>query len=247
MRDWPAGVALRRHASLDSTNEEARRLAGSGERGPLWILALEQSAGRGRRGRAWVSQGGNLFATLLLGARPPASAELGFAAGLAVSDVLARYAPSATVALKWPNDVLLDGKKAAGILLEALGGEALAIGIGVNLAHHPQSTEFPATSLKLVTGRAAMIDDALQLLAVRMSAWYEVWRSQGFASGLRRPWLERAAGLKGQIRARLDEGEMEGTFEGLDEDGALLLRREGGAVARITAGDVFFPSMTSQG
>jgi BirA family biotin operon repressor/biotin-[acetyl-CoA-carboxylase] ligase len=238
--DWPNGVGLYRCDSIDSTNEEARRLAASGERGPLWIVAREQTAGRGRRGRAWVSQAGNLFATMLVSASSSVFAELGFAAGLAAGEVVARYAPFAGVALKWPNDVLLGGKKVAGILLEGLGGDRLGIGIGINLVHHPEGTEFPATSLRVITGRVPDAEEALVILATSMAAWYEVWRAQGFAKGLRGAWIERAAGLRQDIRARLDGGEMRGVFEGLDEDGALLLRRQDGGLERVTAADVFF-------
>jgi BirA family transcriptional regulator, biotin operon repressor / biotin---[acetyl-CoA-carboxylase] ligase len=238
--DWPDGVGLSRHDCIDSTNEEARRLAQSGERGPLWIVAREQTAGRGRRGRPWVSQAGNLFATMLLRASPWACAQLGFAAGLAVYDVIGGYGHPAPVALKWPNDVLLGGKKVAGILLEALGSDRLGIGIGINLAHHPVDMEFPATSLKMITGRAPDAEEALVILARSMAAWYEVWRVQGFAKGLRGAWIERAAGLHQEIRARFDGGEMQGVFEGLDEDGALLLRRRHGGLERVTAADIFF-------
>jgi BirA family biotin operon repressor/biotin-[acetyl-CoA-carboxylase] ligase len=238
--DWPSGVGLRRYDSIDSTNEEARRQVATGERGPLWIVAREQTKGRGRRGRVWVSKSGNLFATLILSVPPAASAQLGFAAALAVADTIASYAPGMPVALKWPNDILLDGKKVGGILLETADHDTLAIGIGINLDHCPEGTEFPATSLKLVTGSAPGVEVALAILAGRWCAWYEVWRSKGFG-GLRKSWLARAAGQGREIRARLHEGEMHGVFEGLDEDGALLLRRPEGALMRITAADVFFP------
>jgi BirA family transcriptional regulator, biotin operon repressor / biotin---[acetyl-CoA-carboxylase] ligase len=238
---WPQGLGLNIHETLDSTNEEARRLAATGERGPLWIVAREQTAGRGRRGRGWVSSRGNLFATLLTRAAAPAAAQLAFAAGLAVGETVAACASNAQMTLKWPNDVLLDGKKAAGILLEALGEDALAIGIGINLAHHPTDTEFPAISMTALAGSVPDWDGALQRLAGAMAAWYEVWRGQGFAP-VRTAWLARAAGLGRPIRARLEGSEMQGVFENLDEDGALLLRQETGTLTRVTAGEVFFRS-----
>ena len=239
IRGWPDGLGLRRYESLDSTNQEALRLARVGARGPLWIVAREQSAGHGRRGREWVSAPGNLFATLLSEAPPSIAAQLGFVAGLAAGETVAALAPDAEVTLKWPNDVLLDGKKAAGTLLESTGEDVLAIGVGINLAHHPEGTEFPANSVAAVTGRAPDPDDALLRLATRMAAWYEVWREDGFAT-VRAAWLSRAAGLGGPIRARLEGSEMRGNFEGLDQDGALLLRDVAGVVTRIAAGDVFF-------
>src|SRR5882672_7612875 len=145
-----AGVGLIACDTVGSTNAEALRCARAGETGPLWITARAQSAGRGRRGRAWVSEPGNLYATLLLTdpAPPARAAQLSFVAALAVHDAIAQLAPSLAprLALKWPNDVLCDGRKAAGILIEAEGAHPLivAVGIGVNCRHHPEVTEHPA-------------------------------------------------------------------------------------------------------
>lgn len=238
---------IRKHDSLDSTNEEARRLAEAGEAGPLWIFAREQSAGRGRRGREWVSARGNLFATLLLRPQRPAEvcAQLSFVAALAAGDTVANFAPSARIALKWPNDVLLDGDKVAGILLESAGSaggraaEWLAVGIGINLANYPNGTDMPATSLAAVTGRAPDAEDALARLAGRWDAWYEAWMKNGFQP-IRDAWLARATGLGEQVRARLAGREVQGVFEGLAEDGALILREANGKQTRIGAGEVFF-------
>lgn len=237
-KGWPEGVRLIRFDSLDSTNEEARRSAKTGDGGPLWITAGEQTKGRGRRGNLWVSESGNLFATLLITAPHVTAAQLGFAASLAAAETVALCAGNARVSLKWPNDVLLDGRKVAGILLEALGRDALAIGIGINLLHHPEGTEAPATSVNAATGRAVDRDDALGILAAQFAAWYGEWQSQGFA-GLKPHWLMRASGLGGPIRARLPHGEVKGVFEDLDDDGALLLRTSDSGLARITAAEVF--------
>lgn len=231
-----ASPEVRRYAILDSTNEEALRLARTGASGPLWILTREQTAGRGRRGRRWVSRPGNLFATLLLRVPAERSGELAFVAALAVADTVEAFAPSSSVRLKWPNDVLLDGRKVAGMLLER-SGAALAIGIGINLAHHPEEMEFPATSLSSL-GRSVESDEAFRVLAVRMAAWYEVWSGEGFAA-IRTAWVRRASGIGAAVTVRVVNGEQHGVFEDLDADGALLLR-SGGAVARVTAGDVFF-------
>ena len=144
--------------------------------------------------------------------------------------------------LKWPNDVLLRGKKAAGILLESLSRDMLAIGAGINLAHYPQETEFPATSVAALTGLAPDLDGVMPRLAGHMAAWYEIWQTNGFAP-VRAAWLQRAAGLHGPIRARLEGREMIGVFEDLDQDGALLLRDPAGTLVRITAGEVFFPPL----
>lgn len=231
--------------TLASTSDEARRLARADAPEGTLVTARVQTAGRGRQGRSWVSPRGNLYASLVLRPKAPMAraAQLGFAAGLAVADALAAFAPkTSVVTLKWPNDVLLDGRKAAGILLESEGDAAgrvafVVIGIGVNLAAYPADTEFPATSLKAVAGTAPTPEAFLATLAPALALWYERWRADGFA-GLRRAWLERAAGLGQALRARLPGETVEGRFAGLDDDGMLLLDAPGGR-RRIAAGDVF--------
>jgi BirA family transcriptional regulator, biotin operon repressor / biotin---[acetyl-CoA-carboxylase] ligase len=241
IRGWPSDLGLARYDTLDSTNEEARRLAKNGVRGPLWIVSREQTAGRGRRGRVWISESGNLFATLLMPETTSLFAQLGFVAGLAAADAVAAFAPGGKVTLKWPNDVLLNGKKVAGILLEALGQDSRAIGIGINAAHYPPGTEFPSISIAAVTGDQPDLDGILLRLASAMTAWYEICLRDGFQP-VRKAWLLRSSGLGHAIRARLADSEREGVFEDLDEDGALLLRESAGTLTRITAGDVFFRS-----
>lgn len=234
---------LIRHAEIDSTNSEARRLAEAGERGPVWIMADRQTAGRGRRGRSWEQGEGNLATTLLITDPPPGFAQLSFAAALAVADTAARFARSsdgkdgARITVKWPNDVLADGRKLAGILLES-GPGWLAVGIGINLAHFPDGTEFPATSLaQFVTPPSPV--DAQGVLAARFAHWYAAWMNQGFEA-LRAAWLARAGGLGQAIRARLASHETRhGVFEGIDGCGALLLNEQG-TVRVIAAGEVFF-------
>jgi BirA family transcriptional regulator, biotin operon repressor / biotin---[acetyl-CoA-carboxylase] ligase len=242
---WPSGYGLKEFAVLDSTNEEARRLASAGETGPLWIRADHQTAGRGRRGRSWESPSGNLMATLLLspGKAAPDCAQLSFAAALAVSDALARFT-TAEVKLKWPNDVLANGAKIAGILLESAShGTAhpawLAIGIGVNLKRYPTDTEYPATSLAALGAEVPDASGALLELAATLAKWYEVWRADGFAP-IRDAWLARARGLGQRIRARLQNEETTGVFEGIDANGALILREAKDRVRTIAAGEVFF-------
>jgi BirA family biotin operon repressor/biotin-[acetyl-CoA-carboxylase] ligase len=243
LTDWPQGYGLRRYEEIDSTNEEARRLIAAGETGPIWLTASRQTAGRGRRGRAWETAGGNLAATLLLRPAGPQAqwAELSFAAAIAAADMAAALAPGARIALKWPNDVLADSKKLAGILLETGNGPkpALAIGIGVNLAHHPEGTEFPATSLAALGSKPPSAEDALGLLATGFARWYEVWRADGFAP-VRDAWLARAAGLGTRIRARLATEERSGMFEGIDDRGALLLNEGLGRTSVLPAADIFF-------
>ena len=242
MTPWPQGYGLIRLDEVDSTNSHARRLAeaGGAQHGPVWITAQRQTAGRGRRGRAWSSAEGNLAATLLL-TPPPDFAQLSFAAALAVADMAAAFAPGAAIAVKWPNDVLADGRKLAGILLESgmQGGTAwLAIGIGVNLASHPEGTEFPATSLAALDITPPSPPDALSVLAARFAHWYDAWMRDGFDS-VRSAWLARAGGLGTAIRARLPHETRQGVFEGIDASGALLLNEQG-RVRAIAAGEVFF-------
>lgn len=243
---WPEGYARLEFETIDSTNEEARRLASAGAPTPVWIRADRQTAGRGRRGRAWETPSGNLAATLLLRPDRPAAecAQLSFVTALAVSDTVAGLAPNAETRVKWPNDVLVDGRKIAGILLESASGPGaaplwLAIGIGINLAHFPHGTEFPAASIAAVTGKSPSPHDTLGNLASHFAKWYEVWRAEGFLP-IRDAWLARAAKLGERIRARLTNEEASGVFEGIDETGALILRESAGKVRTIAAGDVYF-------
>jgi BirA family biotin operon repressor/biotin-[acetyl-CoA-carboxylase] ligase len=243
---WPPGYQLKHLEEVDSTNEEACRLAASGAAVPLWIVADRQTNGRGRRGREWQAAGGNLITTLLLRPERPLAqcAQLSFVAALSVAGMVARYAPGEDVNLKWPNDVLARCRKIAGILLESAGNEPgrpdwLAVGIGVNLAAHPADVEFPATSLASLDVKVPGPAEALASLAVQWERWYEEWMERGFAP-IRDAWLARAAGLGMRIRARLADGETYGMFEGIDESGALLLRENPARLRVISAGDVFF-------
>lgn len=238
MSEWPSGTGLVELDSVDSTNAEARRRAETGARGPLWITAKTQTSGRGRRGNPWQTLTGNLAASLLLVPAKPAAecAALSFAAALAVSDMLALLAPSAHLSLKWPNDVLAEGRKIAGILLES-ERDWLVIGIGVNLASYPE--DVPAISLKALGKAPPSPRLALGHLAQSFAKWYERWQDQGFAP-IREAWLARAAGLGARLTVRLPREEIEGVFQGIDETGALELGLAGGAVRKITAGEVFF-------
>ena len=229
--------------TVGSTNEEALMLARAGERGPLWITARAQSAGRGRRGRAWASPPGNLYASLLLtDPSPPERApQLSFVAALAVCDAVAAAAPSlvAKLSLKWPNDLLIGEKKFAGILIEAESSSlsAVVVGIGVNCVHHPDDTFYPATDLA-AAGAALAPDELLDRVSSAMSARLAQWdRGAGFAQ-IRTQWLAHAAGLGQEICLKLADCDHVGRFETLDETGRLILRLPAGAVEVISAGDV---------
>ena len=244
----PAGYSVATFDEIDSTNEEARRRAAIGERGPLWITARRQTAGRGRRGRAWDSPDGNLMATLLIapGVSAPEAARLSFVAALAVHDLVSAHA-RAPVRVKWPNDVLVDGKKIAGILLESSGQEGvdllpwLAVGIGINLAHAPAEAAYPATFLG-EHGQPPSPDEALAELAEAWETRFRAWRVSGFAA-IREAWLAVAAGLGTEIEVRLPAETLRGRFETLMPDGALSLLLPNGTRRAITAGEVFFAAV----
>ena len=251
----PPGYRLYHTGEIDSTNEEARRRAEAGEPGGLWIMADRQTAGRGRRGRAWVSPAGNLFCTLLLrpNCRPAKAAELSFVAGLALHDAVTTLILAdrqATLRLKWPNDLLYEDKKLAGILLDSATARRdvlawLAIGVGLNLATHPEEAEFPATSLAAATGRRSSPAEALAALAWAMDARLQLWQTADGFARIRADWLERAAGVGAPITVRLSNETLHGVFEGLEEDGALRLGLKPGGHRLISAGDVFFPARPS--
>jgi BirA family biotin operon repressor/biotin-[acetyl-CoA-carboxylase] ligase len=233
---------------LDSTNAEARRRAEAGERGPVWLMARRQTAGVGRRGRAWDGGEGNLTATLLmtLNKSPVEAGQLAFVAGVAAAETIAAYVPSSLVSLKWPNDVLVAGRKACGMLIESGpangGGVWAAVGVGINLATYPSAVERPATALaehlSADLTRPPTPDAALAILARAFDQTLSLWLTQGFEP-VRQAWLGRASGLGGSCTARLEHETITGVAEGLDADGALLLRLPGGMLRRITAGDVF--------
>jgi BirA family biotin operon repressor/biotin-[acetyl-CoA-carboxylase] ligase len=231
---------------IDSTNSEARRLAESGEFGPLWITARRQHAGRGRRGRAWETSEGNLAATYLFATRKPPgeAAQISFVAALAVADLALIYLPDANITLKWPNDPLIDGRKTAGILVESGptpdGGLWVAVGCGVNLAAAPASADRPVTAFaEHMPGPPPDPSEAIHLLVSAMQSWKQVWESSGFGP-IAKAWTRRAHGLGQPCEARLTTETLRGIAEGLDDDGALRLRLADGAIRRITAGDVFF-------
>jgi BirA family transcriptional regulator, biotin operon repressor / biotin---[acetyl-CoA-carboxylase] ligase len=242
-------VEILRLDEVDSTNAEARRLAEAGRLAPVWITARRQTAGRGRRGRAWSSETGNLATTLLaVTRRPPAeAAQVTFVAALAAHELIAAFVEPERVHIKWPNDVLIDGRKACGILLESgahpSGVLWLAVGIGVNLAHAPDDVERPATSvaatLRSDLAYAPSPEVALDVLAHAFDAWWERWERYGF-DPIRAAWTNRAQGLGGPAVARLGHETVEGVAEGLAEDGALRLRLADGSIRSISAGDVFF-------
>ena len=241
-----AGVRLIAHEVLVSTNAEALSLAGRGERGPLWVTAGRQTGGRGRRGRSWVSERGNLFASLLLTDTAPQEhwPELAFVAALAIHDAVAEVAPALRqqVAIKWPNDLLLAGKKFSGILIEGEGGVegagSVVVGIGVNCVSHPGDTDYPATDLK-AAGAEVSAEALFTALSAKMLGRLAQWNDGDHFSTIRADWLARAAGRGEQIQVRLAENDVvSGRFEDVDETGRLVLSLPDGSRKAVAAGDV---------
>ena len=204
-----------------------------------WVRADAQTGGRGRRGRAWTSLPGNLFASVLT--RPQAgegpSQHLSFVAAVALARALDAWVAPERLTLKWPNDVLLDSVKVAGILLEKQG-EATIIGFGINLAAHPGDSERPATSLAAAGVAVPAPAVVLSRLAETFADARAAWRDHGFAT-TRATWLARAAGLGAPLVAHLGSETLTGVFEGLAADGALELRLDNGTRRAVHAGEVF--------
>lgn len=239
----PPGWRLVALPEVDSTSEELRRRAAEAPGEGLVVTAAIQTQGRGRRGRSWTSPTGNLYVSLRLAqaASLAETAQLSFVAAVALGDALAEAAPHLSVRFKWPNDLLVNGGKISGILLETEGPWIL-LGIGVNLTFAPPAdgAAFPPTNLA-AEGAQVTRQDLLPALCRHLAELLHLWRTQGFEV-VRRLWLERARGLGEPVVARLQSGEeITGTFADLDADGALVMDVPGAGRRRIMAGDVFFP------
>ncbi|MFQ5623397.1 MAG: biotin--[acetyl-CoA-carboxylase] ligase [Paracoccaceae bacterium] len=250
MTGWPEGVGRIYLEEAGSTNAEAMRFAAQGEDVPVWILAGRQTGGKGRRGRPWRTPEGNFAATLLThtDAPPAEAAQRSFVAALALHDALAgAIGQPGRLALKWPNDVLLDGRKLAGILLESSaapgGGLTLCIGIGVNLVEVPEAAALEPGSLAPIalsqaTGLRLTPGEFLDLLAPAYSDWEDVMAKGGFGA-VRAVWQSLAAHLGETITARLPNATHRGVFEAIDETGALVLTTDEGTL-HLPAADVQF-------
>jgi BirA family biotin operon repressor/biotin-[acetyl-CoA-carboxylase] ligase len=234
---------------IDSTNAEAVRRAEAGETGPIWIFARRQTAGRGRRGRAWATGEGDLAATLLMTTdKPPGeAAQTSFVAALAVAAVVRLSELTGRIEVKWPNDVMVDDEKLAGVLIESgrhpNGLLWLAIGFGVNLTAGPKTADRPTTSFAdHMKGPPPSAAVALSGLVKAFHAVVTLWETQGFAA-IAKAWTNQAYGLGRPCVANLGPEIVQGVAEGLDADGALRLRLADGQIRRITAGDIFFEGL----
>jgi|SRR5215471_8335242 BirA family biotin operon repressor/biotin-[acetyl-CoA-carboxylase] ligase len=259
-RALQAGYRLAAFDQIGSTNAEALERARAGERSPTWFVTTLQTAGRGRRQRAWIAPRGNLASSILevVDVSPAVAATLGFAAGLALEQALGKVSVEAAMRaghdlnfrLKWPNDVLAGERKLAGILLEAealpAGGLAVVVGIGTNVVAAPEGTPTPAVSL---AGLGVTIS-AEELFAALSDSWAElraIWDDgRGFGE-IRNRWLARAAGLGQEVAIMSGSSTIEGTFETIDEQGCMIVRTGEGRLVPITAGDVYFGSAASVG
>lgn len=242
----PAGFVLHRFDRLESTNDEARRLAEAGAPSGQVVIAREQTRGRGRHGRIWESPPGNLYASVLL--RPDCtvgvSAQLSLIAALALAEALDGLAPSGREPrLKWPNDVMIGPAKVAGFLLEGAAGAGarsawVIVGSGVNLISCPEDAPYPITSLARAGYGALAPLTVLEAYLDRLATWLERWRADGFEPA-RRAWLTRAFGIGEEVRLRLDREEVSGRFLDLTAGGALILQQAGRRPRHIAAGELF--------
>ena len=229
---------------VDSTNRVALARAQAGEAGPLWIMATRQTAGRGRAGRAWASEPGNLYATLLtrLQCPPTAVPGLSLLAGVAVYDAIVAAAggPMPGLRLKWPNDVLVDEAKCAGILAESLMGRdavTVAIGIGINLAWHPADLGREATHLA-AHGLMALPREMLEAMSAATEQWLVRWGNGAGFAAVRAAWLERAGAMGEACTVNTGTERISGSFAGLDDIGSLLIADSTGTIRTVTFGDV---------
>lgn len=239
----PPGYQLRTYRTLESTSLEAKRLAGEGASSGLWVLADQQTGGKGRQGRTWESLEGNLFASLLLYPACDISRipELSFVSAVAVAGTLRHFSES-QITCKWPNDVMVEGKKTAGILLEAESSGNpqkpwVVIGIGINVSASPSGVDYPATCLNDHRGTAVSRDEAFEVLAEKMSEALTRWAMDGFGP-IRTLWLNQAYNRGEKIKIESAGKAQEGTFEGLSKTGALLLKDNQGTLFEIISGTV---------
>jgi BirA family biotin operon repressor/biotin-[acetyl-CoA-carboxylase] ligase len=232
-------MVIRAVSVTGSTNADMVALAARGEPEGSWLRADIQTGGRGRQGRQWVSPAGNLYASTLIRLLPgdPGPATLALVAAVALEEVVAAYVAPARLALKWPNDLLGDGLKLSGILLER-SGDAIVIGFGVNLIYRPSLDDREVTSLSALGGTSVIPSLFLIDLADSFARWLARWRGEGLGP-VRGRWLQRAHPLGTALSVRQDSGTLEGLFDGLDSDGALRLRLADGGVRVIHAADVF--------
>ncbi len=227
--------------TVDSTNLQAGQLYEKGEVLPFWVRSEEQTAGRGRNGRNWVSAPGNLYASLALmpGCEARQLPQVGLVAAIAVHDCICNWAPSEFVRLKWPNDCLVNGAKISGILIETLqlSPPSIVIGCGINVVAKPQSVDYPTAALHDFEPMAS-IDEVFVQLNISLERWFAVWNGGRAFAEIRKEWLSRARCLGDILSVRDGATRSDGICRGLNEDGALLLEKSDGTFETFYAGDV---------
>jgi len=241
----PDGFDHQAFLSIDSTNKEAMRRIEAGAHSGMWITSGEQTGGRGRGGREWVSSSGNLYSSLIYdcGKDLYTSAQLTFVTTLAVRETIEKFLKINDIKCKWPNDVLVEGKKISGILLESFSvgvgkPNYIVIGIGINVAHHPELALYESTHINAHSQNTFSHIEVFYILARKMAQWINIWQSDGFAV-IRENWLQNSKGLGDKITVRTPESEIVGRFVDLDRDGALMLEVDN-EIKLIHSGDVFF-------
>lgn len=234
---------------LDSTSEEAKRLAGGGASHGAVIWAKRQTSGRGRMGREWVSAEGNLFVSVLLSPDCDLATcpQLSFVAAVAAAETLAGIVPEGEeITCKWPNDILLNGRKLGGILLESFTTPDLvrdrqwvAVGVGINVDSYPEHVMFPASCLRQAGVEIISAKIVLSRFVFNFIHQYDAWVQSGFKQ-VQKAWMGRAYKIGHPVEVIVGEKQIDGVFEGIDTAGRLLVRQDSGAITGIAAGDVFY-------
>jgi BirA family transcriptional regulator, biotin operon repressor / biotin---[acetyl-CoA-carboxylase] ligase len=242
-----SSAPVRHFKSIDSTNLEASRLVEQGVNGPLWIIADEQTAGRGRLGRTWHSVTGNLYSTFLFQphSKPEVMPQVGFVTALAVAQVVDELAGRALAKLKWPNDCLVNGAKIAGILCDVLDRGHIAMGCGINVASAPHGLSYPATTVSAAMGHPVTLDQVCKAYKNALSELLEEWNAGAGFSVIAERWRARAIGIGEAVSIAQDGETISGLMQGIDGDGALHLKLADQSQRRFFAGDLQIPSLTA--
>ncbi|MGI4776458.1 MAG: biotin--[acetyl-CoA-carboxylase] ligase [Janthinobacterium lividum] len=249
-QSWQKKYKLLIFDSIDSTNSEAIRLAKTKPIGDFVIWAKSQTSGRGRAGKDWQSNIGNLYVSILINNYIPFTVQpqLAFVTALAVYDVVSNLimenesGVSKNVKIKWPNDILVNNKKISGILLESLAlnnkNSFMVVGIGININSHPTLTQ-PSTDLSAESAKQQDLEQVLSLLMISFDKYFCLWKKDGFLK-IREEWLGKAARLGELITIKNNNDEFRGIFENIDINGNIELKDDKGQLSTHLAGEILF-------